>query len=40
MPVTKRLDWLSNEMYDILSRDETATLEEYQELAEMLNTLY
>ena len=40
MPVTKRLDWLSNEMYDILSHDETATLEEYQDFAEMLNTLY
>lgn len=40
VPVTERLDWLSNKMYDILSHDETATLEEYQDFAEMLNTLY
>ena len=40
VPVTERFDWLSNKMYGILSDDETATLEEYQELAEKLNTLY
>lgn len=40
MPVTKRLDWLSNKMYDILSHDVTTTVEEYEKLSEMLNILY
>ena len=40
MPVPKRLDWLSGKMYDTLSHDVTATVEEYQKLSDMLNTLY
>lgn len=40
MPVSERLDWLSSSLYDTLSKDPSATLEEYQELADLLNMLY
>lgn len=40
IPVAGRLDWLSENIYDILGNDPTATLEEYQKFSELLDMLY
>ena len=39
-PLKERLDWLSEQLYDILAKDETVTIEEYQRASELLDMLY
>lgn len=40
MPVAKRLDWISSNLYDTLGRDTNATVEDYQNWSDILNVLY
>lgn len=40
MPVPERLDWISENLYAILGRDISATIEEYQKYCELLDMLY
>lgn len=40
IPVMERMGWLSDGLYDILGKDPTATLEEYQSMSALLNMLY
>lgn len=40
IPISERLDWLSENMYAILGKDENTTIEEYQRYAELLDLLY
>lgn len=39
-PVPERLDWLSENLYDILGKDISTTIEEYQKYADLLDMLY
>lgn len=39
-PVTERLGWISDNIYDILGHNENATIEEYQKWSALLDTLY
>lgn len=40
MPVPERLDWISENLYAILGRDISATIEEYQKYSDLLDILY
>ena len=39
-PVSERLGWLSDRLYDTLGRDINVTIEEYQNWSELLDVLY
>ena len=40
MPVTKRLGWISDNLYDTLGRNTSATIEEYEKWSNLLDLLY
>ncbi len=40
MPVTERLDWISDNLYATLGRNTKATIEEYENWSDLLNMLY
>lgn len=40
MPVVERLQWISEQLYDTLGNDIGATVEDYQNFADLLNMLY
>lgn len=40
MPVTERLEWISNNLYATMGLDKNATVEDYEEMSTLLNMLY
>lgn len=40
MPLTERLDWISDNLYDTLGKNANITVEDYSNWAALLGTLY